>query len=127
MMMPALPRAAPVAVRPLALAKLTPPKLHDVLPRPRLFALLDHALMRPIAWVSAPPGSGKTTLVASYLQARGLRHVWYQADIGDTDRRPSCITCAPRRHRSRAAPRRRCRSILPNWNRTWRASRGAFP
>jgi ATP/maltotriose-dependent transcriptional regulator MalT len=36
-------------------------------------------------WVCAPPGAGKTTLVASYLEARGLRHLWYQVDIADSD------------------------------------------
>src|SRR5437016_10380110 len=77
--------APSVAVRSPALAKLTRPKLYDALPRPRLFSLLDEAATRPIVWVCAPPGSGKTTLVASYLKARDLRHVWYQADIGDTD------------------------------------------
>jgi LuxR family maltose regulon positive regulatory protein len=74
-----------VAARPIALAKLTRPKLYDALPRPRLFSLLDEAAAHPIIWICAPPGSGKTTLVASYLEARELTHVWYQADIGDTD------------------------------------------
>src|SRR3954454_6344560 len=67
------------------LAKLTRPKLYDALPRPRLFSLLDEAASRPIVWLCAPPGSGKTALVASYLETRGLRHVWYQADSGDID------------------------------------------
>jgi ATP/maltotriose-dependent transcriptional regulator MalT/DNA-binding SARP family transcriptional activator len=67
------------------LAKLTRPKLHDVLSRPRLFALLDEARTRPIVWVCAPPGAGKTTLIASYLEARSLRHLWYQYDLGDAD------------------------------------------
>jgi LuxR family maltose regulon positive regulatory protein len=74
-----------VAARAPALAKLTRPKLYDALARPRLYALLDEAATRPIVWVCAPPGSGKTTLVASYLEARKLRHVWYQIDIGDAD------------------------------------------
>jgi len=74
-----------LAARAPTLAKLTRPKLYDALPRPRLFSLLDEAAKRPIVWICAPPGSGKTTLVASYLEARDLRHVWYQADIGDTD------------------------------------------
>jgi len=74
-----------LAVRSPALAKLTRPKLYDALPRPRLFSLLDDATKRPIVWLTAPPGAGKTTLVASYLEVRGLRHVWYQFDVSDSD------------------------------------------
>jgi len=74
-----------VAVRSTTLAKLTRPKLYDALPRTRLFSLLDEAATRPIVWICAPPGSGKSTLVASYLEARGLPHLWYQYDAGDAD------------------------------------------
>ena len=74
-----------MSARPPALAKLTRPRLYDALPRPRLFAQLDDALARPLVWVSAPPGSGKTTLVASYLDTRELRHLWYQVDVSDSD------------------------------------------
>ncbi len=74
-----------MAARSPALAKLTRPKLYDALPRPRLYALLDEAAKRPIVWICAPPGAGKTTLVASWLEARNRRHVWYQVDAGDAD------------------------------------------
>ncbi len=71
--------------KPAALAKTTRPRLAGILPRPRLFRLLDRARTRPILWVSGLPGAGKTTLVASYLHARRLRSLWYQVDEGDAD------------------------------------------
>jgi ATP/maltotriose-dependent transcriptional regulator MalT len=79
-------RAAALPSRPPALAKLTRPKLYDALARPRLYALLDDAAAKkPIVWVSAPPGAGKTTLVASWIEARGLDCLWYQIDVADSD------------------------------------------
>src|SRR5512147_165541 len=66
------------------LPKLTRPRVHGAVPRPRLFALLDEAAARrPIVWVGGAPGYGKTTLVASWLEARQRRHLWYQVDPGD--------------------------------------------
>lgn len=74
------PPAAPL------LAKLTRPRLHDVLPRERLFALLDEARERRRAiCVVGPPGAGKTTLVATWLEDRGLTGPWFQVDPGDAD------------------------------------------
>jgi ATP/maltotriose-dependent transcriptional regulator MalT len=67
------------------LAKLTPPRLPAIVERPRLYRLLDRARKRPIVWISAPPGFGKTTLVASYLRTQKLRSLWYQLDDGDGD------------------------------------------
>ncbi len=67
------------------LGKLTPPHLGRIYRRQRLFRTLDQAKSRPVAWVAAPAGSGKTTLVASYLQARKLPSFWYQLDAGDED------------------------------------------
>lgn len=66
-------------------AKITRPKLSVVYPRKRLFRLLDDFRKRPVTWVVAPPGAGKTTAVASYLGVRKLPHVWYRIDEGDTD------------------------------------------
>ncbi|HEU5193227.1 MAG TPA: AAA family ATPase, partial [Methylomirabilota bacterium] len=65
----------------MALAKITRPRLGRLLPRPRLFRLLDGH--RPIAWVWGPPGAGKTALVSSWTETRRARTLWYQCDAGD--------------------------------------------
>jgi len=67
------------------LAKLSRPRLFDAVPRERLFALLDAQQQLPVTLVAAPPGAGKTTLVASYLESRKLTGIWYQVDAGDSD------------------------------------------
>jgi ATP/maltotriose-dependent transcriptional regulator MalT/DNA-binding SARP family transcriptional activator len=67
------------------LAKTTRPVVSGVVSRTRLFRILDRRRRHPVFWVTGPPGAGKTTLVASYLQARPLRALWYQVDEGDAD------------------------------------------
>ncbi len=67
------------------LNKVTRPLMTGVVHRERLFSRIDEARMRPGLWIAAPGGSGKTTLVASYLESRSLPSLWYQVDSGDTD------------------------------------------
>ena len=67
------------------LAKLNPPRLPAIVERPRLYRLLDGARRRPVIWINAPPGFGKTTLVGGYLRARKAHSLWYQVDEGDSD------------------------------------------
>jgi LuxR family transcriptional regulator, maltose regulon positive regulatory protein len=67
------------------LAKLSRPRTSGVSPRERLFSRLDECLEHPAAWIAGPPGAGKTTLVASYVDARSLPTLWYQVDAGDHD------------------------------------------
>jgi LuxR family maltose regulon positive regulatory protein len=66
-------------------AKISRPRLYGASPRTRLFARLDELRARPLIWVAGPPGAGKTTLVASYLEARGLTGLWLQVDRADAD------------------------------------------
>lgn len=67
------------------LAKLNQPWLPVVFPRERLFAQLDAFADRPCTWIGAPGGYGKTTLAASYVEARGIPCLWYQFDEDDAD------------------------------------------
>jgi LuxR family transcriptional regulator, maltose regulon positive regulatory protein len=90
------------------LAKLSPPRLHNAVERERLFALLDAREQQPVVWIGGPAGSGKTTLVASYLQARKARTLWFQVDEGDKD--PATFfhylsEFAPRDGKRRSLPR----------------------
>ncbi len=68
-----------------ALAKTTQPTMGSVVAREALFARLDEPAGRSVVWISAPAGSGKTTLAASYVEARRLSCVWYQVDADDAD------------------------------------------
>jgi len=69
----------------MALAKTTRPTVTGSVTRPRLFRWLDRARKVPVTWVWAPPGAGKTILVASYVVGRKLSSCWYQIDDGDND------------------------------------------
>lgn len=66
-------------------AKVARPTLPPVFPRERLFTTIDDLRRHPVTWVSGPAGCGKTTLIASYLEARRLPCLWYQMDVGDAD------------------------------------------
>jgi len=76
---------APRAARPPTLGKLRAPRLGRVFGRERLFTALDTLATAPGLWIAGPPGIGKTTLVATYLQARGVPCLWLQLDAGDAD------------------------------------------
>ena len=69
--------------RKVSLGKTTRPSVSGVLPRRRLFELLrsNHA----VTWITGPPGCGKTTLAASWLDQAKVASLWYQLDEGDAD------------------------------------------
>ena len=66
-------------------SKITRPAVSGIFERDRVFRLIDAGRSKPVLWVSGPAGSGKTTLVASYLDARNLPCIWYLVDEGDAD------------------------------------------
>jgi LuxR family transcriptional regulator, maltose regulon positive regulatory protein len=66
--------------------KLLPPRpAPSLLPRPRLNERLEQNLAHAVTLVTAPAGSGKTTLVADFVRARTHPFVWYQLDQADSD------------------------------------------
>lgn len=74
-----------MASAPTVPAKLSRPRLFDIAPRERLFARLDACRAHPAIWIDGPAGAGKTSLLAGYIEARGLAAQWYQVDGGDAD------------------------------------------
>jgi LuxR family transcriptional regulator, maltose regulon positive regulatory protein len=67
------------------IAKLVRPWAGELLRRERLFAVLDAARRGKAAWISAPGGAGKTSLAASWIEARRLPCLWLALDAGDAD------------------------------------------
>lgn len=66
--------------------KLLPPRpAPELLSRPRLTDRLLSNLSYPLTLVTANAGSGKTTLVADFLQTHKRQFVWYQLDHTDAD------------------------------------------
>ncbi|HEX7317454.1 MAG TPA: BTAD domain-containing putative transcriptional regulator [Pyrinomonadaceae bacterium] len=66
--------------------KLLPPRpAPSLLPRPRLVERLEQNLAHAVTLVTAPAGSGKTTLVADFIRTAAHPFVWYQLDRADSD------------------------------------------
>jgi len=68
-----------------ALAKIARPRNRHIYRRTSLFGKLDEAAVMPGIWICGPPGSGKTTLISSYLEEKNRTCLWYQIDDGDSD------------------------------------------
>ncbi len=66
-------------------AKIACPGSDGIFLRVRLFDALERARQKPVVWLAAPAGSGKTTLISSYATACRMPCLWYQLDEGDGD------------------------------------------
>lgn len=67
------------------LEKVVRPHLKLIYRRTGLHDLLDELSATSLIMVSGPPGSGKTSLVASYVESRNIPCLWYRADRDDED------------------------------------------
>ena len=79
-----LSRSAAPARQPLP-AKITRPAASGLVRRERLFKRLDQALESKVVWITGPGGAGKTSLVSTFIETRGLDCIWYQVDASDAD------------------------------------------
>ena len=62
-----------------------PTSHHRIVPRPRLFQRLNHGQNGKLSLVCAPAGSGKSTLVSSWLLQQEACTVWISLDENDND------------------------------------------
>jgi len=73
--------AAAASRPPTIRTKFTPPRPGKTLEITRLYTLMEGE--RPVTWIAAPAGSGKTVLAAGWLAAKTTCCVWYRIDEGD--------------------------------------------
>jgi LuxR family maltose regulon positive regulatory protein len=64
---------------------LVPRPTADLLPRPHLVDWLESQIDKRLILISAPPGYGKTTILADFLNASDYPFAWYQLDANDSD------------------------------------------
>ncbi len=107
---------------PSHLAKVTRPLLAKYFSRKRIFELLDRCCAYPVVLITGPAGSGKTTLVNSYLNERRLDCLWYQVDEGDAD--PATVFYYLRQAAKEIVPRRR--TLLPLLTPEYQAGLATF-
>jgi LuxR family maltose regulon positive regulatory protein len=82
-----MPRRTPAPISTdLLYTKLTPPRLQSALvSRPILIDRLEAGLARKVTLISAPAGSGKTTLIGEWLARQTRPVAWVALDAGDND------------------------------------------
>jgi LuxR family transcriptional regulator, maltose regulon positive regulatory protein len=75
----------PVALTLLQSKLFVPPTRPALVPRPRLLDKLNEGLHRKLTLLSAPAGSGKTTLVSGWIAGIDRSTAWLSLDEGDKD------------------------------------------
>ncbi|EFH81134.1 LuxR C-terminal-related transcriptional regulator [Ktedonobacter racemifer] len=69
----------------LASKLYVPPLRAKLVPRPHVVDLLEQGTRRSLTLISAPAGSGKTTIVSSWLRESRVMAAWVSLDAHDND------------------------------------------
>ncbi len=70
----------------LLASKLSVPQLRArLVSRPHVVELLEQGTRRALTLISAPAGSGKTTILSSWLREAGVTAAWLSLDGHDND------------------------------------------
>ncbi|CAG0935427.1 HTH-type transcriptional regulator MalT [Thermoflexales bacterium] len=85
-----MPKRTPSSAADLLYTKLAPPRTASGTPaglisRPALIDRLEAGLARKVTLLSAPAGSGKTTLISEWLARQAQPVAWVALDDGDND------------------------------------------
>lgn len=68
------------------LTKITCPRVReDLVPRPRLLALVDRGIERKLTLISTGPGYGKSTVAAEWVASARMPSAWLSLDEGDNE------------------------------------------
>lgn len=67
------------------LNKITIPQSQQLIQRPHLYERLKQSGAVSSVWICGPAGSGKTSLMSSFLSADSRPGIWYQVDAADKD------------------------------------------
>lgn len=65
--------------------KIAVPASAKVIARPRISLQIDLAGSKPLTWITARAGAGKTTLALEHLRAEQTPFLWYTCDREDSD------------------------------------------
>ena len=66
------------------ISKIVPPRLPQILPRPRLLNLLEKNRDKKLILILGQAAQGKTTLLASWLRSSNIPSAWINLDKGDS-------------------------------------------
>lgn len=66
-------------------SKITPPRLHNVLDRPRLMERLENNTDKRVILIVGQAAQGKSTMAASYVQRSQIPAAWINFDMEDSD------------------------------------------